>query len=437
MRLGATADPRRLALDALLRIERDRAFANLSLRHTLHENHLSRVDQALLFRLVYGTISMRMALDCALENRLSRPVASLTDSIRNILRLGAYQIMYLDKIPARAAVDESVKLAHRYGHRGTAGLVNAVLRKIAADPVPNWPSREEDLVSHLSVRYSHPRFLVARYLSRLGEAVTEEVLNANNEVPDFCIRANRLRISAESLQARLLSDGIVANRGSLAQESLYLDRAPDFAGELFRGGYFAVQGEASSYVSLVVDPRPGETVVDLCAAPGGKSTHMAELMDNRGSVIAVDSNAKRLELVADNAARLGTSIVSRLCARVEDIGGSIGEVDRVLLDAPCSGFGVLRHKPDIKYNRVESDITVLAAIQNDMIVRAANLVRPGGRLVYSVCTTEPEETENIVGALLASRTDFSLDREVLLGPHTHGTDGFYIAVLQREESGAR
>ncbi|HSL93344.1 MAG TPA: 16S rRNA (cytosine(967)-C(5))-methyltransferase RsmB [Bacillota bacterium] len=430
-----TTDPRRMALDALLRLERDKAFANLSLRHLLQEGTLSRVDKALLFRLVYGTVSMRMALDYVLGKHLTRQISSLPDSIRNILRLGAYQIMYLDRIPARAAVDESVKLAHRYGHRGTAGLVNAVLRKIATSVEPAWPPRSEDLAYHLSVRYSHPRFLVERYLRRLGGTATEELLMANNAVPDFCIRTNRLRITPEELQLRLEHEGIATTRGLLAPETLYLDRAPDFTGNLFKSGYFTVQGEASAYVSLMVDPQQGEMVVDLCAAPGGKSTHLAELMGNEGSVVAVDANSKRLALVADNVVRLGTSIVASLHARVENARDHIAAADRVLLDAPCSGFGVLRHKPDIKYHRSEADILSLAAIQRQMIGQAADLVRPGGRLVYSVCTTEPEETNDVVAALLQARMGYTLSREIRLWPHRDGTDGFYVAVLQRKELG--
>ncbi len=431
-----TADPRRLALDTLLKVERDKAYANLSLSNMLQEGNLSRVDQALLFRLVYGTVSMRLSLDFALQSHLRRDISSLPDAIRNILRLGAYQIMYLDKIPHSAAVDESVKLAHRYGHRGTAGLVNAVLRKIAVAPEPSWPSRNDDLVSHLSVRYSHPRFLVERYIKRLGEAEAEQLLIANNTVADFCIRSNRLRISPDVLQMRLMDEGVTSCQGKLACESLYLDKAPDFTGELFRQGYYTVQGEASAYVSLMLDPQPGETVVDLCAAPGGKSTHLAELMENEGAVFAVEANSSRLRLVSENAARLGTSIVKVVHAKVENAREYTPIADRVLLDAPCSGFGVLRHKPDIKYHRSEKDITALSAMQNQMIIQAADLVRAGGRLVYSVCTTEPEETNEVVETLLRGRGDYSLIREVRLWPHRDGTDGFYIAVLDRKELGA-
>lgn len=429
---AGNAAPRRLALDALLRIERDQAYANLSLRHIIQQGEMSGVDQALLFRLVYGTVSMRMALDYALEQHMSRPLASLTDSIRNILRLGAYQIIYLDRIPARAAVDESVKLAHRYGHRGTAGLVNAVLRKIAQNPEPIWPSRNENPILHLAVRYSHPQFLVERYVKRMGELEAEALLQANNSVPAFCIRANRLRISPAALTKRLGLLGIEVSQGNMAKESLYLDRVPDFSGELFCQGYFTVQGEASACVSLAVDPHPGEKVVDLCSAPGGKSTHLAELMGNRGSVVSIDANAKRLELVRANAARLGTSIVSCLHATVEHAVPLVAQADRVLLDAPCSGFGVLRHKPDIKYHRSEADIGVLAAMQLDMIRHASRIVKAGGRLVYSVCTTEPEETSQVVRGLLETASEYSLRSETQLNPHTHGTDGFYIAVLQKE-----
>lgn len=425
------SNPRRVALDVLLLIDSQGAYANLSLGRVIQGSGLSGVDQALLFKLVYGTTTMRMALDYVLGQHLTRPLDTLPDAIRNILRMGAYQIIYLDKIPARAAVDEAVKLAHKYGHRGTAGLVNAVLRKVAVMSEIAWPDRKVDAEMYLATRYSHPAYLVRRYLKRLGEEETEALLMANNSEPDFCVRANRLLTTPFALQARLLELEIGSRQGNFVKESLYLDDAPSFTCEPFLLGHYTVQGEASSLVSRMLDPEPGDTILDLCAAPGGKSTHLAELMDNKGLVMAFDVNPNRLRMVDENALRLQIHIVQTHAIEVAAVHKMVSQADKVLLDAPCSGFGVLRHKPDIRYNRQEADIIALASLQRTMIEQAGDLVRPGGRMVYSVCTTEPDETIDVVSHFLAKSSDFILARDLQLWPHRDGVDGFYIAVLER------
>lgn len=438
------ANPRLLALQILLSVEAEQSYANLALNN-VHTRSLSGVDKALLIQLVYGSVSMKLAIDYQLNRLLKKPLDTLTAPVRNIMRLGAYQIMYLEKVPARAAVDESVKLAHQFGHRGTAGLVNAVLRRLAEIPSLRWPDKEKSLHDYLSVRYSHPLFLVKRYLERLGAEETEALLAINNTPPRFSIRTNTTLTTPGALTDSLISQGHSVEQGSYVPEILYPTPTPSFGNDLFSRGHYIVQGEASAMCGRFLAPHPGETVVDLCAAPGGKTTHLAELMQDQGRVFAFDINENRLKLVVENARRLGLTSIETHCRPAQEALHVVTNVDRVLLDAPCSGFGVLRHKPDMRWHRSVEQIGELAALQRELIACAADMVRPGGRLVYSVCTTEPEETLEVVRYLLSSRPDFSVAKSPefkkplphsqhlghVFWPHRDNIDGFYIVALTR------
>ena len=437
-------NPRLQALRVLMSVDKNKAYANLALPKD-SEQGLSGVDKALLIQLVYGTLSRQITLDYVLNQHLKQPLDTMPVPVRNILRVGAFQLLFLDRIPARAAVDESVKLAHKFGHRGTVGLVNAVLRKVAANTDINWPSKDTDLIHYLSVRYAHPPFLVARYLQQFGTEETEQMLKSNNEAPKFTIRVNTLRTDVTSLTTKFKELGIDVEPGLYVPEVLYLSKAPSFEGDAFLQGYYIVQGEASALCAHFLDPQPGETVVDLCAAPGGKTTHIAELMQDTGVVYAFDINPKRLGLVRQNAQRLRLTSIRTVSAPAQEAQSTLKQADRVLLDAPCSGFGVIRHKPDMRLHRSEASIAELAQLQRELIVKAADLVKPGGTLVYSVCTTEPEETTEIVEWLLSNRADFGVAEPpkivgtrqrkdgvgFLFLPHRDGIDGFYIASFIR------
>jgi len=363
-----------MALKVLNSVDQNKAYANLSLASLLNNAALSGADRALLIRLVYGVVAEQIALDYILANFLKGDLSSLPVPIRNILRLGAYQLVFLDRIPARAAVDESVKLAHRFGHRGTAGLVNAVLRKLATADSVVWPEEGKDGLRFLSVRYSHPEFMVRRWLSRLGREETENLLVANNQVPKLCLRVNSLKTTPADLAAEMKGQGIDVTPGKFAPHCLYVSEPPSFTGKLFIDGHYIVQGEASALVSYVLDPQAGETVLDLCSAPGGKTTHIAELMGDVGTVHAFDINSARLSMVEDNATRLSLTSIKTHNVSAEDASTVCELADRVLLDAPCSGLGVIRHKPDIRHNRGEEDIISLSRLQHRLINSAANLV---------------------------------------------------------------
>lgn len=437
-------NPRLQALRVLMSVDAEKSYANLSFPKN-SERIMSGADRALLVQLVYGTVARQITLDYVLNLYLKKPLSSMPVPVRNILRLGAYQSLFLDRIPTRAAVDESVKLAHKFGHRGTVGLVNAVLRRVAELTEIPWPDRTTDEVEHLSIRYSHPRFLVKRYLERLGFEETEELLKLNNEPAPLSIRVNMLKTNTETVKETLAHEGIVTTKGLYVPEILYLAQAPSFEGQAFKQGHYFVQGESSALCAHFLAPQPNEVIADLCSAPGGKTTHIAELMKDRGTIYAFDVHPNRLALVRQNAKRLGLNSIKTVAQPAQDAQGTVSQVDRVLLDAPCSGFGVLRHKPDIRLNRSEERIAELALLQKELMTAAAGLVRPGGRLVYSVCTTEPEETTQIASWFLSERDDFVVaeppaivkqkKRDDTMGytfmPQRDGIDGFYIASFVR------
>jgi len=428
---------RRLALRALLSVELDGAYANLAMVGDKEFASVSGADKALLTQLVYGTLTNQLAIDYQLDKIMKRKLETIPVIIRAILRLGAFQLLYLDRVPDRAAVNESVTLANQLGHRGTAGLVNAVLRRLATEKGSlSWPDERENEALYLAVRYSHPLFLVKRYLKRIGRVETEELLKVNNRPAPFSIRVNTLKTTVPDLRRDFVALGIATGEGQFAPEVLYPAPTPSFKGDLFLDGHYTVQGEASALCGHRLRVVPGQKVVDLCAAPGGKSTHIAALMEDRGDVLAFDQNAERLRLVDENAKRLGIKSIKTYAMPAEAAHTVVQNADRVLLDAPCSGFGVLRHKPDIRLGRKEADITAMGELQRNLIRCASDLVAPEGILVYSVCTTEIEETDEVVNYLLRLREDFALLDDSpgkYYWPHRDHIDGFYIAALTRKK----
>jgi 16S rRNA (cytosine967-C5)-methyltransferase len=448
-----------LALRLLMAVEAGKAYPGLAIDRALQRGRLSPADRRLVTELVHGVCRARNTLDWALAAQLRRPLADLPSPIRNALRLGAYQLLYLDRIPAATACDESVKLARRYGHPGTAGLVNAVLRRLALAGLPPLPGLEADPVSHLSLAYHHPPWLVRRWLARLGRETTLALLAANNRPAVTSIRVNQLRADPGELRRELETQGATVQPGTLLPEGLLLvDHPPIRSLKAFAEGRFQVQDESSMLAARVVNPRPGWLVIDACAAPGGKTTHLAELMGDSGQVVAIDRSSARLRLVREAADRLGLRSIRTVHGDARDTARLVpGPADAVLVDAPCSGLGTLRRRSDLRWTRQAEDLAALTQLQCSLLVAAAAQVKPGGVLVYSTCSTEPEENEQIVNALLERTTDFRREdplavlpdkarRELIarraepagepetdlqLWPHVHGTDGFFLARLRR------
>ena len=447
---GRDFTAREAALRALYRVEREGAFLNLALPSLL--GGLPPLERALARELAAGTIRRRNTLDWSLELFLKRPLEGLTPWMRNLLRLGAYQLIYLERIPVHAAVDESVRLARRYGHRGVAGLANAVLRRLVATAkdLP-WPDPARRPLENLVLRHSHPSWLVERWLSRFGPEQTRSLCEANNTPPLPVLRPNRLRTTPAALKERLAAEGVTSEY-SPRLPGMLLAELPRGISALasFREGLFTVQGESSIMVAPLLQPQPGESIVDLCSAPGGKSTHLAELMDDCGTITAVDIHAQRLGLVERAARRLGLTIIETLEADGARIGGAgPRRPHRILVDAPCSGLGVIRRLPELKWRRGPGDLERMPRLQLALLAAAAELLPPGGALLYSVCTFEPEETTAVAAAFSAAHPSFSsqplrphlppgLGTEaagsggaVYLYPHRHGMDGFFIALWQK------
>ncbi len=396
--------PRERALAVLCGAERG-TFADSLLEASRRE--FDGRDSAFILELVYGVLRNRSWLDWTLDRFSANPVATTDSGTRNILRLGAYQLLLLDKVPASAAVNTATELAKEYGRK--SGYVNGLLRNLerSRNALPR-PAFDEP-VRQLSVQYSHPEWLVRRWVGRFGQERTEKLLAACNRPAPLVIRTNILRTTRDKLKQTLVAEGAEVRETRYSSAGIELLSSPGLTDlAAFREGRFLVQDEAAQLVGMMVAPKAGEALLDACAAPGGKATHLAELMDNQGSVVALDSDAGRLKRVAENSARLGTTIVRPVtgdAAIFEE-----GLFDKVLVDAPCSGLGVLRRHPDGRWNKSGKIVAERQAVQRSILANCASLVKPGGALIYATCTTEPEENEDLINAFIASgRGAFRID----------------------------
>ena len=430
-----------------MRTETTDAYADRLLEALTDRAELDPRDRGLATELVLGTLRWQRRLDWMLARASRRPLEDLTPWVRALLRLTAYQVAFLDRIPPWSAVHEAVELAKRRRSAGATAFVNGVLRAIASEPRP-WPDpTSADPVEALALRTSHPTWLVERWWTRYGPAETEALALAMNVAPSVVVRANTLRMPVADVAAALRTAGVGAAATRFAPEGLSLERAGDLrqVGPL-REGSATVQDEAAILVGHALGPCPGETVADVCAAPGTKTTHLAALMANRGRIVAADPHPGRLGLLREACARLGATIVEPRLAEARALAGALGPTcDRVLVDAPCSNLGVLRRNPDGKWRRRPGDFATLVPAQAGILEAAAELVRPGGVLVYATCSLEPEENEAVVAGLRARRPDFLPDPlppavpapcriapDILrMTPHRHGSDGFTAHRLRR------
>jgi 16S rRNA (cytosine967-C5)-methyltransferase len=408
---------------------------------------LARRDRALVTELVLGTLRWRRWLDWQLARVSERPLEDLDPRVRTLLRLAAYQLAFLGRVPPWAAVHDAVELAKRRRPRRAAAYVNGVLRALSAQPRP-WPEpAAEDPVDALALRVSHPTWLVRAWWARYGPDETEALARAMNEPAPVVLRVNTLRATRAGVLAAFARAGIRARPTGFAPEGVVLEDGGD-PGELapLRAGLVTVQDEGAILVGHALGPLPGETVADVCAAPGTKTTHLAALMENRGRIVAADPHAGRLALLREACLRLGATIVEPRAADAGALAAALGAVcDRVLVDAPCSNLGVLRRTPEAKWRRQPGDLGRLAAAQGAILEAAAALVRPGGILVYATCSLEPEENEAVTAAFRARQPAFVPDPlppavpaacraapDVLrMLPHRHGSDGFTAHRLRR------
>ncbi len=436
---------RAAAARALERVATDAAFADLALDAELAEKRLSPRDAALATELVFGTLRWQRYLDWILAPHVKRRLASLDARVLVILRMTTYQLAFLERVPPFAAVDDAVTLAR--GKPGVAEFVNAALRSFARRGArEREPAPPRDPIDALATRCSFPTWLAARWVARYGRGDAEALMRAMNERPPLTLRANTLRVSRDALAARLAAEEhLVCREARYAPEGLVVGPggAPG-AWRAFTEGLFVVQDEASMLIARLLEPGPGATVADVCAAPGTKTTHLAQLLEDRGRVLAFDPHPARLARVREAAARLGLRSIEPLDGAVEDLAPKFRDAcDGVLVDAPCSNLGVLRRNPDVKWRREFADLRTSAAAQGRILAAAAMMVKPGGRLVYATCSLEPEENDDVVRGFLAVRPEFRrdppaefplpLDTDGTLRclPHRHGTDGFTAIRFRR------
>jgi 16S rRNA (cytosine967-C5)-methyltransferase len=442
-----------VALEVLHRVDADQAFSGALLRRVLDRAALGASDEALATELTLGTLRHRAEVDWVLARASHTPLGDLPSRIRAVLRMGAYQLMFLDRIPPHAACSEAVELAKRVGHPGTARLVNAVLRRIAATPV-EFPE-DVSTAEGIALRHSHPLWLVRRWVEHLGIDAARALCRTNNTPPPAAVRLNTLRGAPASVAAALAASGVDTTPSRLLPEGARIVTASSQARHTaYADGWVSPQDEGSMLVGRLVAPRPGETVVDACAGSGGKAMHLAALMDNRGRILACDIVPAKLDAVVRQAGRLGSTIVEPRLLDAARLAEAVPSgADRVLVDAPCSGLGVLRRRPEIKWRIHPEQLPVLAARQRAILSHAAAVVRPGGLLVFSVCTLEPEEGPAAVSGFLSAHAEFDPvpiagwppgngDAAVVapapggpgaafLYPHVHDTDGFFVAVFRR------
>lgn len=442
--------PRQAAFEILQRIEREDSYADILVNRELSSGVIKGVDKALLTELVFGVLRRRGTLDFIIDTCSDRKTGKLERAVLTLLRLGLYQSLFLDRVPVSAAVNETVKLAKVVAPR-SAGYINAVLRRTDREKdAIRWPDSDKDQAGFISARYSAPRWLVDQWIMQVGPEETKDLAEALTEAPLLTLRTNTLKITRLGLIERLSRAGIEAGETAFSPYGIRIF-SPCHPASLpgFQEGLFTVQDESSQLAVFFLEPFPGEAVLDICAAPGGKATHIAELMENRGSVIACDRDARKLRLIEENALRLGITSIETMFLDGSQQLASFGKrlFDRILVDAPCTGLGVLRRNPEAKWRLTRADVTRLSALQGKILRNAAERLAPNGVLLYSTCSTSPEENEMVVDDFLSERDDFMIeDLKGLIPlhgalftgrgffrswPHRHGMDGFFAARLRK------
>jgi 16S rRNA (cytosine967-C5)-methyltransferase len=450
-----TENPRDLALSVLTRSAGSPVSPGGTLDHLSRSGvKLDRRDRALLNHLVQGVLRWRLRLDWILEQSSHFPLKKIDPRVLNILRIALYQIFFMDRVPESAAVNEAVRQSKVTGARHIGSFVNGVLRNVCRnkDSIP-FPSPEKDRARFLSIHYSYPQWLVRMWIRDWGAEFTENLLSAGNLLPGLTFRSNALKIRRHDLIERLAEEGVRCSPVAYSPEGI---RTMDFKGRVdrlaaFREGLFQVQDEAAQITTYLLDPRPGERVLDLCAGYGGKASHMAERMENRGMIAALDIHFRRLVILRENGTRLGAKCIYPL---VGDASSGVANLftgvwDKILVDAPCSGLGVISRHPDVKWNREKKDLPRLAHLQATILRESFPLLRRGGTLLYVTCTLSRQENEGVVETLLRNQAqarllnlrshapEWCLDLVDENGffrtfPHVHEMDGFFGALFKRK-----
>jgi 16S rRNA (cytosine967-C5)-methyltransferase len=424
---------RKSAYYTLLDIENNMAYSNIALKSHIRRGRPS--TPGFVRELTYGVLKNRIYIDYVLGNFIRTPLSKLKRCDLVILRMGIYQLIFMNSVPDYAAVDESVELAKRFSP-GHESFVNGVLRQYLRDrDYVTLPPRDEDEVRYLSVRYSYAPWIVKLWLDRYGSENAEALLAAGNETPDFAIRVNRLKARRDDILARLGAKGYEARISERAPQCLLVTGANLLEGRMYKNGLFSVQEESSQIAAEFVDPQPGEVIIDVCAAPGGKAFAMAERMGDRGKIYAWDIYKRKLSQIEQDAKRLGIRIVETDTWDATRVRSElIGKADRVLADVPCMGLGVVRRKPEIKYKENSDELESISKKQERILAVSSQYVKPGGFLIYSTCSISKQENQAVVAHFLKANRDFKRVGMLELMPHIDRMDGFFVCKMQRDDN---
>jgi 16S rRNA (cytosine967-C5)-methyltransferase len=448
MKPDAGAEPRRLAARILDRVFRSDGYADILLDSAFRGHVLEAKDRALTTELVYGTLRWWRKLDWILSRTFHGNWRDVPDLVRRTAEIALYQILYLDRVPAYAAVDEAVRISGEFQGGRWKATVNAILRELIRNPgMSQVPDDADDPVKAISLQWSHPRWLVEEWIERFGPQRTIEICRADNQRPGISIRVNPLRADAPAVLKELESLGIIAEPNPYLKEFITFEKAGD-VGALpgFRDGRYTVQDASAGLVAHLLDPEPDEVILDLAAAPGGKTTHIAELSSDRAMITAMDIHSKRLLQIAENVERLGLHSITTETGDGRKPTGRM--FDKVLVDAPCSGMGVLRRRPELKWRRLPEDIAGLAVIQLALLESAAASLKTGGILVYSTCTVVGRENREVLLRFLEGHPELKTENPsrfvhpdlvsdsgfVETWPDAHGMDGSFAVRMKKTES---
>lgn len=441
---------REQVVDLLMTIEKEQTYAQLLLKEQLQGYEIK--DKAFITEVVYGTLKYQIQLDYILNQFSKTPVHKMKPLIRNLMRMSTYQLFYLDKVPASAVINEAVKIAKKRKFVTLAGFVNGLLRNIdRAKETIAYPNPKQKPAEYLSTVYALPEWMIQNWLKVYAFDEVEAMVKALNERARVCIRINHLKGTEEEVIPVLEAEGVEVAKGRLLEEALYIQKVDQLQKmPSFKEGKWTVQDESAMLVAHVMAPQPGEKILDMCSAPGGKSMHMADLMQNQGEIISCDLHAHKMNLISEQAKRLGITIIKPTLQDGTCFNEAFYEAfDGVLLDAPCSGLGILKRKPDMRHHRQQQDIEDIAAIQRALIDQAVKYVKKGGRLVYSTCTISEPENEAMVryikekhGLVLQSIMPYMPEHlkgavkeegMIQILPQMADTDGFFIASFKKEK----
>lgn len=436
---------RELAFKTLYDIERNKNYSNISINKNFKNVNISDQEKGLATELIYGIIENKYYLNYIIDKLSKIKSKKMSTYVKISLWLGIYQILFLDSIKDHAAVNESVNLIKKYDKK-SSGFVNAILRNVLRQKDSIMEIKDKEIKDELSIKYSYNPWIVEKWIKDFGQEFTEDLLDANAEKPNLYIRTNTLKISRDELIGKLAKEGIKCTKVNGIDEAIMVQNLKNIEGnELFKLGYFTIQDISSMLVGKIANPEKDSKVLDICSAPGGKTTHVATIMENTGQVIARDVFDHKLKLIKSTVNRLGltnVSIENRDALKLDD--NSIDKFDYVLADVPCSGLGIIRRKPEIKFKE-ESELSGLPDIQSKILNNASKYVKENGTLIYSTCTIHDEENIDVVEQFLKENKNFELvpieninidlDNQekgyIKIYPNIHGMDGFFIAKLKR------